>query len=163
MAAYLKLDGFTGNVTKTGYVGWIELSSYSWGFSVPTQTTVGSSTNRLGSGKITPGDLHLVKKQDQTSAKFMLDSMNGATIPTATLAITMPTKNGGMDKYMEYKMHEVITSSYNSAASDGSDQPMENISLNFIKIEISQFTRDSSNNPVAAQRGTFDFQTAGSA
>ena len=158
MAAYLKLDGFTGNVTK--YTGWIEGESFSWGFSVPVQTTVGSSTNRMSAGKVTPGDIHLVKKQDQTSAKFMLDSMNGAVIPNATLAVTMPSASGGQDKYMEYKMSNVITSAYNTSGSQGQHEPMENVSLNFTKIEISQYSTDSSGKSMAAQRGNFDFMTA---
>ena len=112
---------------------------------------------------MTPGDLHLVKKQDQTSAKFMLDSMNGTAVATATLAVTMPAKNGAQDKYMEYKLTEVITSQYNTAGSQGSHEPLENISLNFAKIEISQHSRDASGNPIAAQRGTFDFVSATSA
>lgn len=160
MAAYLKLDGFTGNVTKGQYQGWIEIESFSWGFSVPVQTTVGSSSNRLSAGKVTPGDLHLVKKQDQTSAKFMLDSMNGAVIPNATLAVTMPSANGGQDKYMEYKMTNCITSAYNTAGSQGQHEPMENVALNFSKIEISQYSTDASGNSMAAQRGNFDFITA---
>ncbi len=160
MAAYLKLDGFTGNVTKGQYVGWIEVESYSWGFSVPVQTTVGSSTNRMSAGKVTPGDIHLVKKQDQTSAKFMLDSMNGATIPTAVLAVTMPSASGGSDKYMEYTMTNVITSAYNTSGSQGQHEPMENVSLNFTKVQISQYSTDSSGKPMAAQRGSFDFMTA---
>ena len=160
MAAYLKLDGFTGNVTKGQYTGWIEVESFSWGFSVPVQTTVGSSTNRMSAGKVTPGDIHMVKKQDQTSAKFMLDSMNGAVIPNATLAVTMPSASGGQDKYMEYKMSNVITSAYNTSGSQGQHEPMENVSLNFTKIEISQYSTDSSGKSMAAQRGNFDFMTA---
>ena len=102
----------------------------------------------------------MVKKQDQTSAKFMLDSMNGAVIPTATLAVTMPSASGGQDKYMEYKMSNVITSAYNTSGSQGQHEPMENVSLNFTKIEISQYSTDSSGKSMAAQRGNFDLMTA---
>ncbi len=159
MSAYLKLDGFEGNVTKTGYTGCIEVESYSWGFSVPVQTTVGSSSNRLSAGKVTPGDLHLVKKQDKTSGKLMLDSMGGAVIPNAVLTITTLSKAGAEEKYMEYKMTNAICSSFSTGGSQGQHEPMENLSLNFSKVEISQFTKDATGSPQAAQRGAFDFIT----
>ena len=124
------------------------------------QTTVGSSSNRMSAGKVTPGDIHLVKKQDQTSAKFMLDSMNGKVIPNATLVVTMPAAGGGQDKYMEYKMTNCITSAYNTAGSQSQHEPTENIALNFSKIELSQFSSDASGSSMPAQRGGFDFITA---
>ena len=161
MSAYLKLDGYTGNVTKGPYTGWIEIESYSWGFTVPVQTTGGSSSNRLSAGKVTPGDMHLVKKQDQSSAKFMLDSMNGTPITKAVLAVTMPGK--GDSKYLELTMNDVITSGYNTAGSQAGHSPTENISLNFSKIEISQFSQDAKGTAIAAQRGNFDFVTAAGA
>ena len=163
MSAYLKLDGFEGNVTKTGYAGTIEVESYSWGFSVPVQTTVGSSSNRLSAGKVTPGDLHLVKKQDKTSGKMMLDAMGGSVIPNAVLTITTLSKAGAEEKYMEYKMTNVICSSFSTGGSQGQHEPMENMSLNFSKIEISQFSKDATGTPQAAQRGGFDFVTAATA
>lgn len=160
MPAYLKLTGFEGNVSKGAYKGWIEVESYSWGFSVPVQTTVGSTSNRLSAGKVTPGDLHIVKKQDQTSGKMMLDAMGGANITEATLTITTLSKAGAEDKYMEYKMSDAIVSSFSTGGSQGQHEPMENMSVNFAKIEISQFTKDVSGTAVAAQRGGFDFTTA---
>jgi type VI secretion system secreted protein Hcp len=159
MPAYLKLTGFEGNVTKKEYAGWIEVESYSWGFSVPVQTTVGSSSNRLSAGKVTPGDLHIVKKQDKTSGKMMIDSMNGVPITDATLAITTLSKSGAEDKYMEYKMSEVIVSSFSTGGSQGQHEPMENVSINMAKIEIAQFSKDVTGSVAQAQRGGFDFTT----
>lgn len=159
MAAYLKLDGYEGNVTQQSFTGCIEVESYSWGFSVPVQTTVGSGSNRLSAGKVIPGDLHMVKKQDKTSGKLMLNSMGGKVITNATLSITMPNNEGADDKYMEYKLGEVIVSSFNTGGSQGQHEPMENISLNFANIEINQTTRDEKGTAGSPMRGQFDFVT----
>ena len=160
MAAYLKLGDFEGNVTQQAFKGWIEIESYSWMFSVPVQTTVGSSANRLSAGKVQPGDMHLVKKQDKTSGKMMLEGMGGKVVPDATLAITTLTKSGAEEKYMEYKMSHVICSSFSTGGSQGGHEPMENFSLNFSKIEISQTTRDHTGAVQSPMRGSFDFVTS---
>ncbi len=159
MPAYLKLDGFTGNVTKGPYKGWIELTNYHWGFSVPVNTTVGSANNRVTSGQVTPGDLHFSKRQCQSSAKFMLEGMKASNIGKATLAVTMPTANGAQDKYMEFDLHECITSQYQTSGSASDHDPTESMAMNFTKIEISQFSRDAQGNPLPAQRGSTDFTT----
>ena len=159
MPAYLKLGNYKGNVTNKSYVDWIEVESYSWGFSVPVQSSAGSSSNRVSAGKVTPGDLHLVKKQDVSSAQFMIDSMGGKNIDKAVLAVTRPSEGGAEDKYMEYTMTNVITSSFNTSGSQGSFEPMENLSLNFSKLEIAQFTRDAKGTQPAPVRLSYDFTT----
>ena len=77
MPVYLKLGSLKGAVTAGPYKDWIEIDSYSWGFSVAVQTTSGASGNRQSSGKVTPGDVHLVKRQDDTTTPFMLQALEG--------------------------------------------------------------------------------------
>ena len=159
MPLYLKLGSLQGAVTAGPYKGWIELSSYSWGFSVAVQTTVGASGNRLSSGKVTPGDLHLVKRQDDTTTQFMLQSLQGKNTDSATLAVTVQASDSGEAKYIEYVMKNVICSSFSTSGQTGSGEPMENITLNFSQVEFNQYLRDETN-AERAVRGGYDFTKA---
>lgn len=161
MAVYLKLGNLKGNVSAQDYKEWIEVKSYSWGFSVAVQTTVGSSGNRLSAGKVTPGDLHLTKRQDSTTTEFMLQSLQGKNIETATLAVTMPSPDGSEAKYMEYLMENVICSQFNTSGSQQGGEPMESLALNFSSIKFNQFLRDEAGKPRPPVRGGYDFTKAG--
>lgn len=159
MPVYLKLGSLQGAVTAGPYKGWIEIESYSWGFSVAVQTTAGAAGNRLSSGKVTPGDLHLVKRQDDTTTQFMLQSLEGKNTPTATLAVTVQASDGADAKYIEYVMKNVICSSFSTSGTTGGGEPMESIALNFSQVEFNQFLRDETN-AERAVRGGYDFTKA---
>ena len=159
MPVYLKLGSLQGAVTAGPYKGWIEVDSYSWGFSVAVQTTVGAAGNRLSAGKVTPGDLHLVKRQDDTTTQFMLQSLQGKNTDTATLAVTVQASDSGEQKYIEYVMQNVICSSFSTAGQSTGGEPSENITLNFSQIQFNQFLRDEANNERAV-RGGYDFTKA---
>lgn len=159
MPVYLKLGALKGAVTAGPYKDWIEIEAYSWGFSVAVQTTVGAAGNRLSSGKVTPGDLHLVKRQDDTTTPFMLQALQGKNNETATLAVTVQASDSGESKYIEYVLKNVICSSFSTAGSAGGGEPNENITLNFSQVEFNQFLKDEANNERAV-RGGYDFTKA---
>jgi type VI protein secretion system component Hcp len=159
MPVYMKLGSLKGAVTSGPYKDWIEIDSYSWGFSVAVQTTVGAAGNRLSAGKVTPGDLHLVKRQDDTTTQFMLQALQGKNTETATLAVTVQASADAETKYIEYVMKNVICSSFSTAGSTGAGEPMENISLNFSSVEFNQFLKDEALNERAV-RGGYDFTKA---
>ena len=159
MPVYLKLGNLQGAVTAGPYKGWIEIDAYSWGFSVAVQTTVGASGNRLSAGKVTPGDLHLVKRQDDTTTQFMLQSLQGKNTDSATLAVTVQASDSGEQKYIEYVMQNVICSSFSTAGQSSGGEPSENITLNFSQVQFNQFLRDEANNERAV-RGGYDFTKA---
>ena len=156
MPVYLKLGSIKGAATSSQYKDWIEIDAYSWGFSVAVQTTSGSASNRVSAGKVTPGDLHVTKKQDDSTTQFMIQSLQGKNTDQATLAVTRQSGDGEQ-KYMEYVMSNVICSSFTTSgtSADGS-QPAENITLNFTKLELNQYVMDASGQP-RAMRGGVDF------
>ena len=159
MPVYLKLGSVQGAVTAGPYKGWIEIESYSWGFSVAVQTTAGAAGNRLSSGKVTPGDLHLVKRQDDSTTPFMLQALQGTNTPEAKLAVTIQASDGSDAKYIEYTMKNVICTSFSTSGSGQGGEPMESVALNFSQVNFDQYLRDDANQtrPV---RGGYDFTTA---
>lgn len=156
MPVYLKLGNIKGAATSVPYKDWIEVQSFSWGFSVAVQTTVGAAGNRLSSGKVTPGDLHLTKRQDDSTTQFMLQSLQGKNTDQATLAVTVQASDSGEKKYIEYVMKNVICSSFSTAGHSDGGEPNESITLNFSSVEFNQFLKDEANNERAV-RGGYDF------
>ncbi len=156
MPFYLKLGDLKGAVTAGPYKDWIEIDHYSWGFQVPVHTPVGATTNRVPSGKVHPGDIHLTKRQDPTSCTFMLQSLQGKNTTKGTFAVTLQASETGADRYMEFEMENLICSSFNSHGSAGGDSPHESISLNFTKITFNQYLKDASGKETV-MRGVYDF------
>ena len=190
MALYLNLGAnVKGAVTAKGFEKWIEVDSYSWGFSVAVQTTVGSAGNRLSSGRITPGDLHLTKQQDDSTSAFMKQALSGKSLEKAVLVVTVPTDSGktagglsggggliggalgatigaammgtgqGADRYMEYTMTNVICSSFTTSGSGHGGQPSESLSLNFSSVEFAQYLKNETGGTRDAVRGGYNFTT----
>ncbi len=159
MPIYLKLGALKGAVTTGPYKEWIEIESASWSFTVPVKTTIGSTGNRVPSGQVNPGDMHLVKRHDDTTTEHMLQALQGKNTTNATLAVTVQASDTGADKYMEYVMENVICSSFSTSVSAHGGEPMETISLNFTKIGFNQFLKDASLNERVV-RGAYDFTKA---
>jgi len=156
MPVYLKLGSLKGAVTAGPYKDWIEIDSYSWGFSVAVQTTSGAAGNRMSSGKVTPGDVHIVKRQDDSTTPFMLQALQGKNTPEGTIAVTIQASDGGEAKYIEYVMTNVICTSFTTSGQSSGGEPMENIALNFSAVNFNQFLRDEAN-AERAVRGGYDF------
>ena len=157
MPVYLYLDGLTGGVTSKDFPKYMSVSSYSWGFTVPVNTSGGVGSDRQGAGKVQAGELHVVKKQDTSTVDLMQKSFGGTPFATAKLVVTR-VNQGGEDKMLEYNMTNVILSSFTTSGSDGGDQPMEQMSLHFTKIDINQYQMDATGKVKTPTRAGYDFE-----
>ena len=148
--AFLKLDGIKGESTDHKHKGEIDIMSFSFGMSQIGTSHTGSGG---GSGKVTFQDLHITKRVDSSSPLLFLNCANGQHIKEANLVVRKA--GGDQMEYMKWKLTDVLVSSYQPAgatthsgaaaataggASVGgySDEiPLEQISLNYSKIEFS--------------------------
>jgi type VI secretion system secreted protein Hcp len=131
---FLKLDGIKGESSDDKHKGEIEILSYSWG--VSQHSTAGKAS--AGGGRTTQradiSDFTITKTMDAASAKLFEHCATGQHIKEVTLALHRA--GGDKQQYAEYKLSDVIVSSYSPGASSGGDVPMENVSFNFSKIEM---------------------------
>lgn len=132
--AFIKLTGIDGESTDSKHAKWIEISSFSWGVSQPA---VGSRSAgaAAGSQRANFQDLSIVKRLDRASPKLALHCANGKKIPEVTLELCRAT--GDKQKYMEYKLSDVIVSSLQPSGASGGmgEVPEEEVSFNYGKIE----------------------------
>jgi len=129
---FLKVDGVEGESTDDKHKGEIEVVSYSLG-----ATNAGSfqSGGGGGSGKVAMSDFHIVKKVDKSSAKLFTSCCTGEHLKTATLVCRKAGKD--QQEFLTIVLSPILISSFQNGGSADSDViPMEQISMNYGKIEF---------------------------
>jgi type VI secretion system secreted protein Hcp len=131
--AFLKIDGIKGESADDKHKGEIDLMSFSWGVE---QTGTSATGGGGGAGKAHFHDLSFLKKTDASSPLLFLNCANGSHIKEANLTVR---KAGGTQlEYLKIKLTDVLVSSLQPSGNHGSDTiPMEQVSLNFAKVEVS--------------------------
>jgi len=130
---FLKIDGVDAESTDDKHKGEIELESFSWG---QTNTGTAGHGGGSGAGKVVAQDLHFVKKLDKASPVLMIGCSTGQHFKKAIL--TTRKAGGGQQDYLKVTMEDVLVSSYQLGGSANGDVvPLEQVSLNFAKIEMS--------------------------
>ena len=79
---FLKIQGVTGPVTNAAFMGDIQLTAYSQGFTDPATV---AATGGAGAGKTTCGAINITKAVDSTSPDFLQYVTRGVGIPSATI------------------------------------------------------------------------------
>lgn len=133
--AFLKIDGIPGESTDSKHKDQIEVLSYHTGASQPSSGS-SSSGGARSAERVNLSDFSIVKTLDKASPKLFLHCCNGQHIKEVTLALFRAT--GDKAKYMEYKLSDVLVSSFRPGGSSGSGEslPLEEVSFNYGKIEL---------------------------
>lgn len=133
--AFLNIDGVPGESTDEKHKDWVEVLSYSHGISQPASGS-GSSGGSRTAERCDHSDFSVVKTLDKTSPKLALYCSNGEHIGEVTLELCRA--GGDKQKYMEYKMTEVIVKSIRpgGSAQGGEALPLEEVSFAYGKIDF---------------------------
>lgn len=130
---FLKLEGVAGESADDKHKGEILVESFSWG---ATQGGTSGRGGGAGAGKVVPQDFNFVKKLDKASPVLFMGCSNGTHYKTAVL--TARKAGGTQQDYLKISMEDVLISSYQVGGSAHGDVvPMDQVSLNFSKLEIS--------------------------
>jgi len=129
---FLKIEGIEGESADAKHKGEIDLESWSWGES---QSGVHSAGGGGGAGKVHMQDFHFVMRMNKASPKLMLACASGQHIPKAIL--TMRKAGKQQQEYAKITLSELLVSSFQTGGSaKGEIIPLEQISLNYAKIEF---------------------------
>lgn len=133
--AFIQLEGIKGESSDEKHKEWIEIQNYGFGAAQPQSNTASSSGN-LGSARVEIKNFTFLHNLDIASPKLFEYCCTGMTIPKAT--ITLNRAGGQKEKYMEYKLTDVIVTSVSrdGAADRTQDVPLEAVSLGFGKVEM---------------------------
>ena len=126
---FLKIDGIEGESHDSKHKDEIDLLSYSFGASqMGTHSTGGGG----GAGKVSMQDFHFTMHINKATPKLLLACASGEHIKKAVLTCRKAGKE--QQEFLKVTFTDLLVSSYNTGGS--SDIPMEQISLNFAKIEF---------------------------
>ena len=128
---FLKIDGVEGESTDGKHKAEIDVESWSWG---ETQAGTFAGGGGGGAGKVSMQDFHFVMKVNKASPKLMLACATGQHIKKADLVCRRA--GGEQQEYMKISFADLLVSSYQTGGSAGDVVPVDQISLNFAKIEF---------------------------
>lgn len=129
---FLKIDGIEGESGDSKHKNEIEIESFSWG---ETQTGTASHGGGMGAGKIQMNDFHFSMRVNKASPKLFLACAWGQHIKSATLTARKAGKD--QQEYLKVTFSDILVSSFNTSGSGAGDVvPMDQIGLNFTKVEF---------------------------
>lgn len=150
---FLKLDGIKGESTDSKHKEEIDILSFSFGVS---QHGTSSTGGGAGAGKASFSDISIVKKADKSSPLLMQNCASGTHIKAALL--TVRKAGGTQQEYYKIKLTDLLVSSLQNSGTDGGEVPMENVSLNFAKIEFEYYEQTPSGGLGGQVRGAWDIK-----
>ena len=135
--AFLKLEGIEGESQDSKHKGEIEIESFSFGEANYQRAASGGGA---GAGKVSMQDFHFTIKTSKASPKLFLSCATGKHHVDGLL--TLRKAGGDQLEYMKIKLSDILISSYElGGVPAGDDVPMDQVSINFSKIEYSYSTQ----------------------
>ncbi len=129
---FLKIDGIQGESQDKTHKNEIELESWSWGAAQAGTAVRGGG---MGAGKVQMQDFHLAMHVNKASPKLMLACAQGEHIKNATLTCRKAGKE--QQEYLKITFSDLMVSNYQTSGSGAGDiVPIDQISLNFSKVEV---------------------------
>ena len=152
---FLKIDGIQGESQDSKHKNEVELESWSWGEAQAGTARVGSGA---GAGKVQMQDFSLAMRVNKASPKLMLCCANGEHIKNAILTCRKAGKE--QQEYLKITFSDLLVSSYNTSGSGGADiLPMDQISLNFTKVEVEYKEQKADGTLGGAIKAFYDLKT----
>ncbi len=151
---FLKIEGIQGESQDKTHKNEIEIESFSWG---ATQTGTASHGGGMGAGKVQMQDFHFVMRINKSSPKLMLACANGEHIKSATLICRKAGKE--QQEYLKVTFTDLLVSNYQTGGSAGDVVPMDQISLNFSKVEIEYKEQKPDGSLGGAIKAFYDMKT----
>lgn len=129
---FLRIDGIEGESQDARHRGEIDVESFSWG-----EAQVGSSvgTGGGGAGKVSMQDFHFVMRVNKASPKLFLACADGRHLKSAILT----GRKAGREQaeFIKWTFSDVLITSFQTGGgASGEVLPMDQVSLNFSRVEV---------------------------
>jgi type VI secretion system secreted protein Hcp len=154
--AFLKLDGIEGGSQDAFHKGEIEVLSFSWGDTVQNARNAANNAGQ-GAGRGSRGlNFTFVKNYDKASPMLFLKACQGSTIATGVLSCRKAgsdqTRDAAAQEFLKFTLSDIlITSIVDGGQSQTDPGPMDQITLNFLKYELTYIP--DSGDPTTASCG----------
>lgn len=128
---FLKIDGIPGESKADKHQNEIDVLSWSWGETQSGTSHVGGGS---GAGKVNMQDFGFTMQMNTASPKLIEACALGTHIKSAILTCRKSGKE--QQEYIKFTFTDCLISSYQTGGSDSSIVPIDQLSLNFSKIEF---------------------------
>lgn len=134
---FLKIKGIEGESADSKHKNELDIESWSWG-----ETQAGSHAygGGGGAGKVSMQDFNFVMRVNKASPKLLLACASGEHIGEALLTCRKAGKE--QQEYLKIKFTDLLISSFQTGGSNGDVIPVDQISLNFAKIEYEYYPQN---------------------
>jgi len=138
---FLKIDGIPGESTDAKHKGEIDVLSWSWG---ETQPIAGGGGGGGGAGRVEMTELHVSATLSKASPPLLLACASGKHIKSAVLTGRKAGK--AQAEFLTFSLSDVLVSSYQTGGATA-EAPLDSISLNFSKIELTYKEQTAKGSP----------------
>lgn len=152
---FLKIDGIPGESADHKHKDEIDLLSWSWGVQQHGTMAYGGGG---GAGKSSHGDFHFTMHVNKASPKLHLACATGEHIKKALLTCRKAGKD--QQEYLKVTFHDLLVSSYQTGGSEGSLVPVEQVSLNYSKIEFDYKEQKADGTLGGSVKSSYDVKAA---
>jgi type VI secretion system secreted protein Hcp len=129
---FVKIDGIVGESKDVKHKDEIDVESWSWGETYQGSPRTGGGG---GAGRVSMQDLLFTTKLSKASPRLFLACASGEHFKTALLSASRGSRSKRVE-YLKITLSDVIVSSYQISASAADRPAMDQVSLNFAKIEV---------------------------
>ena len=154
MPIYMKVDGVNGDVTASGHEDWIEVKSFEWGVGRGITTPVGGTKDREASVP-SVSEIVVTKDSDIATADLLKKALTGDGV-TVKFDFCM-TGTSEFAPYYQFELTNVLISGY--SLNSGGQRPTESVSLNFTKVQFTDYEISDKNDPGSPVRVGYDLAT----
>jgi len=152
---FLKIEGIDGESQDHKHKGEIELQSYSIG---AHQQGTHHSGGGGGAGKVHINEFNFTMHINKASPKFFLACCNGEHLKKAVLIARKAGKE--QQEFLKITLTDVLVSSYSSHGPHGGEiMQVEQVGLNFAKIEIEYKEQKADGTLGAAVKAGYDVKS----
>ena len=128
---FLKIDGIEGESLDAKHADWIDVDCV-----VVGREPAGCSPPRggAGAGKVHFRDFSFTTRVSKASPKLFLACASGQHLKEARLVGRKAGKE--QQEFLTWTFSDVLVSGYETGGAEGGDVPLDNVSLNFSKVEV---------------------------
>lgn len=162
-AIFVKFDGLDGECRESGHEGWIQIEAFSHHLAAIIDRMASSGTGGSSVGAAEHGDISITKNLDSSSLPIMAKCCAGqsfATVEIDMMAASSGTEATPTQRFLGIVLTDVVIASvnYSDSASAGG-RPMENLELNYKKIEWTYSPYDDTGAPTGDITKYWDLKT----
>jgi type VI secretion system secreted protein Hcp len=123
----------------------IEIESWSWGAANPV--SLGSAGSGAGSGKVAFQPFSITRQIDASSPQLFSDVASGKHLTEVDVVGVRQGPQGAATPFMTLALKDVLVTSIDWSAGNGGDQPKEELTLAFARVQVTAGDTTSTTNP----------------